>query len=303
MRTFLHASRQRPPLPHPPERPPATSGSKSFTKIRVDGPYRVTVSTGVPLFVRATGSQAGPRQGFGRDHRRHAEHPRRPVVGAAIRAATRARSTSSSAPTTSAPRGSTAPEASPSTMRRGSASSSGSRDRVRANIGDVDVDQLTVNLNGGGQRQAGGSRRQAHGPRQRSILARRGRADNAGRSNQRGRDRDGRRQRDRHGPRRCVGAVDDPAGRSPRLHRQRPRIDERQRLPLAGVDQTSSASSSASISTLLSPVIATPSRGPASTPFTAPGRSARGRGGGRDRHRSRSTRRLSPWRRGSARRR
>ena len=34
-------------------------GVESFTKIRVEGPYRVTVSTGVPPFVRATGSPAG----------------------------------------------------------------------------------------------------------------------------------------------------------------------------------------------------------------------------------------------------
>lgn len=34
-------------------------GVESFTKIRVEGPYRMTVTTGVPPFVQATGSQAG----------------------------------------------------------------------------------------------------------------------------------------------------------------------------------------------------------------------------------------------------
>ena len=59
MRTFLLALTAATAFAAPAGAATRNFGVESFTKIRVDGPYRVTVSTGVPPFVRATGSQAG----------------------------------------------------------------------------------------------------------------------------------------------------------------------------------------------------------------------------------------------------
>jgi hypothetical protein len=59
MRTFLLAVSAAIALSAPAGAATRNFGVESFTKIRVEGPFKVTVSTGVPPFVRATGSQAG----------------------------------------------------------------------------------------------------------------------------------------------------------------------------------------------------------------------------------------------------
>ena len=59
MRTFLLAVSAAITLAAPAGAATRNFGVESFTKIRVEGPFKVNVSTGVPPFVRATGSQAG----------------------------------------------------------------------------------------------------------------------------------------------------------------------------------------------------------------------------------------------------
>jgi hypothetical protein len=59
MRTFLLAVWAAIALAAPAGAATRNFGVQGFTKIRVEGPFKVTVSTGVPPFVRATGSQAG----------------------------------------------------------------------------------------------------------------------------------------------------------------------------------------------------------------------------------------------------
>jgi len=59
MRTFLLAVSAAIAFAAPAGAATRNFGVQGFTKIRVEGPFKVTVSTGVPPFVRATGSQAG----------------------------------------------------------------------------------------------------------------------------------------------------------------------------------------------------------------------------------------------------
>jgi hypothetical protein len=59
MRTFLLAFAAIVALAAPAGAATRNFGVESFTKIRVEGPFKVTVTTGIPPFVRATGSQAG----------------------------------------------------------------------------------------------------------------------------------------------------------------------------------------------------------------------------------------------------
>lgn len=59
MRTFLLAVGAIVALAAPARAATRNFGVESFTKIRVEGPFKVTVTTGIPPFVRATGSQAG----------------------------------------------------------------------------------------------------------------------------------------------------------------------------------------------------------------------------------------------------
>ena len=59
MRTFLLAISAALAFATPAGAATRNFGIESFTKIRVDGPFKVTVSTGVPPFARATGSSTG----------------------------------------------------------------------------------------------------------------------------------------------------------------------------------------------------------------------------------------------------
>ena len=59
MRTFLLAIFAAVALASPASAATRNFGVESFTKIRVDGPFKVTLSTGVPPFARATGSTNG----------------------------------------------------------------------------------------------------------------------------------------------------------------------------------------------------------------------------------------------------
>lgn len=59
MRTFLLAASAAIAVASPSGAATRNFGIESFTKIRVEGPFKVTVSTGVPPFARATGSNAG----------------------------------------------------------------------------------------------------------------------------------------------------------------------------------------------------------------------------------------------------
>jgi hypothetical protein len=58
MRTFLIAAVAASALASPAAAATRSFGITSFTKIRVDGPYKVTLTTGVAPFARATGSAA-----------------------------------------------------------------------------------------------------------------------------------------------------------------------------------------------------------------------------------------------------
>jgi hypothetical protein len=58
MRTFLFAISASIAFASPAAAATRNFGVESFTKIRVDGPFKVIVSTGVPPFARATGSAA-----------------------------------------------------------------------------------------------------------------------------------------------------------------------------------------------------------------------------------------------------
>jgi hypothetical protein len=59
MRTFLLAAMATFAVVAPADAATRNFGITSFTKIRVDGPYRVSVATGVAPFARANGSNAG----------------------------------------------------------------------------------------------------------------------------------------------------------------------------------------------------------------------------------------------------
>lgn len=59
MRTFLLALSATLAFASPSAAATRNFGVESFTKIRVDGPFKVIVSTGVPPFARATGSTNG----------------------------------------------------------------------------------------------------------------------------------------------------------------------------------------------------------------------------------------------------
>jgi hypothetical protein len=59
MRNFLLAAAAAIALASPADAATRNFGVESYTKIRVEGPFKVTVSTGVPPFARATGSTAG----------------------------------------------------------------------------------------------------------------------------------------------------------------------------------------------------------------------------------------------------
>jgi hypothetical protein len=59
MRTFLIAISAAVALASPASAATRNFGVESFTKVRVDGPFKVTLSTGVPPFARATGSTTG----------------------------------------------------------------------------------------------------------------------------------------------------------------------------------------------------------------------------------------------------
>lgn len=59
MRTFLLAASAALAIADPAGAATRNFGVESFTKLRVDGPFKVTVSTGVPPFARATGANAG----------------------------------------------------------------------------------------------------------------------------------------------------------------------------------------------------------------------------------------------------
>ena len=56
MRTFLIAAAATSALTQPAAAATRNFGITGFTKIRVDGPYKVTVATGVPPYARASGS-------------------------------------------------------------------------------------------------------------------------------------------------------------------------------------------------------------------------------------------------------
>lgn len=58
MRTFLFAALALSALAAPAAGATRNFGVSGFTKIRVDGPYKVTISTGVPVFARASGTPA-----------------------------------------------------------------------------------------------------------------------------------------------------------------------------------------------------------------------------------------------------
>jgi hypothetical protein len=58
MRTFLFAAFALSALAAPACGATRNFGVSSFTKIRVDGPYKVTIATGVPVFARASGTAA-----------------------------------------------------------------------------------------------------------------------------------------------------------------------------------------------------------------------------------------------------
>lgn len=58
MRTFLFAALAFSAIAAPSEAATRNFGVSSFTKIRVNGPYKVTVTTGVPVFARASGTAA-----------------------------------------------------------------------------------------------------------------------------------------------------------------------------------------------------------------------------------------------------
>jgi hypothetical protein len=58
MRTFLIAVSAISALAAPATAATRNFGVESFTKVRVDGPYKVSVTTGVPVFARASGSAA-----------------------------------------------------------------------------------------------------------------------------------------------------------------------------------------------------------------------------------------------------
>ena len=58
MRTFLIAAALSRVLPRPAEPATRNFGITSFDKVRVEGPFRVTLTTGVAPFARATGSPA-----------------------------------------------------------------------------------------------------------------------------------------------------------------------------------------------------------------------------------------------------
>lgn len=58
MRTFLIAAAALTSLAAPAQAATRNFGIASFTKVRVDGPFRVTVATGVAPFARASGSPA-----------------------------------------------------------------------------------------------------------------------------------------------------------------------------------------------------------------------------------------------------
>lgn len=59
MRTFLTAALAIAGLPAPADAATRNFGITSFEKVRVEGPYKVTLSTGVAPFASATGSQTG----------------------------------------------------------------------------------------------------------------------------------------------------------------------------------------------------------------------------------------------------
>ena len=98
MRTFLFACHRRAaPSPRPPAPRPATSAITSFDQVRVEGPYKVKLTTGVPPFARASGTQLGARPRVDRSPGSTlVVHPNR-RRGAAIPARIRARSRSRSA--------------------------------------------------------------------------------------------------------------------------------------------------------------------------------------------------------------
>jgi len=58
MRTFLIAASAASLVAAPAAAATRNFGIESFTKVRVDGPYRVRLSTGIPPFAKAEGSQA-----------------------------------------------------------------------------------------------------------------------------------------------------------------------------------------------------------------------------------------------------
>lgn len=59
MRTLLLAATALAALPSAANATTRNFGIQSFTKVRVEGPYRVTLTTGVPPFARAEGSTTG----------------------------------------------------------------------------------------------------------------------------------------------------------------------------------------------------------------------------------------------------
>lgn len=59
MRTFLIAALAIAGLPAPADAATRNFGITSFEKVRVEGPYKVTLTTGVAPFASATGSQTG----------------------------------------------------------------------------------------------------------------------------------------------------------------------------------------------------------------------------------------------------
>ena len=109
MRTFLSPSSPARRSPRPPARRPAISGSPASTEIRVDGPYKVTLTTGVAPFATRDAARRPRSTGVAIEVRADTLVVRNSqfVVGRLSRRGQRARSRSASARTISAPPGST----------------------------------------------------------------------------------------------------------------------------------------------------------------------------------------------------
>ena len=207
-------------VPTPADAATRNFGVSGFDRIRVDGPFKVRLATGVAPFAIASGSGPGLDAVDARRPGPHAGGAQRPlVVGRLSRRSQGPGRDQHRHPRARRLPGSMAPAASLSTRCEGLSFDLSVQGAGSASIGSAAVDQLKISISGIGSASRRRRSTQADRDRSRHFDARRIGACRQGRDHRRARHRRPSRQRHRHRQGRCIEARpyrSRPAGRHAR---------------------------------------------------------------------------------------